>query len=151
MRIGELARQAGCSVEAIRYYEREGLLSQPGRNASNYRLYDRSHRETLCFIRNCRALEMSLEEIKVLLLLKFDSGKDCGEVNVLLEKHIAHVESRIDQLEDLKEQLKSLRSLCSRIQPRESCAILQGLAEPSAIPRGQAHNHVPGVRCSKEK
>lgn len=154
MRIGDLARSAGCTVETIRYYEREGLLPKPERGANNYRLYDRSHLESLCFIRNCRVLEMSLEEIKTLLHLKLKSGKDCREVNFLLDKHIAHVRDRISQLESLKRQLKSLRSRCKQIKSMGSCAILLELTVPceaNALETKSKTTHVHGAQCSKDK
>lgn len=152
MKIGDLAKRAGCTVETVRYYEREGLLSEPARSANNYRLYDLSHLETLSFIRNCRVFEMTLEEIRMLLHLKLDSGKDCSEVNSILEEHISHVTERISRLEILREQLTSLRSLCSQIQPRESCAILLELAVPldvDSISPDSTEPHVHGPHCSR--
>jgi Cd(II)/Pb(II)-responsive transcriptional regulator len=124
MKIGELAGQAGCSVETIRYYEREGLLPRPERGANNYRLYGTSHLESLRFIRNCRELEMTLEEIRTLMHIRLDSERDCSEVNAILDEHIDHVTARIDRLQGLHRQLVTLRSMCSHVQPRKSCAIL---------------------------
>lgn len=154
MKIGDLAKRAGCTVETIRYYEREGLLPKPERGANNYRLYDSSHLKSLCFIRNCRAFEMALEEIKTLLNLKLDPGKDCSEVNMILEEHIVHVTNRISMLENLRAQLTSLRNLCHRIQPREACAILLELAEPVedvSLARRDVETHVHGTHCSQAK
>jgi DNA-binding transcriptional MerR regulator len=54
-------------VETIRYYEREGLLREPSRSEGNYRLYTDTHIERLQFIRHCRSLDMTLEEIRNLL------------------------------------------------------------------------------------
>ncbi len=130
MKIGDLAKQAGCTVETVRYYEREGLLASPERGANNYRVYGKTHLESLRFIRNCRELEMTLEEIRTLVHLKLDSERDCGEVNVILDAHVAHVTQRISRLEKLRQQLLTLRGLCDRVQPRKSCAILLELAEP---------------------
>lgn len=155
MRIGDLARQAGCTVEAVRYYEREGLLPRPERGANNYRMYDASHLESLRFVRNCRALEMSLGEIRTLLQLKLDPDGDCGEVNDILEGHIGHVTERIARLEGLHRQLLALRGMCGRTRPTKSCAILMELADaqepaaagPSARPCVPgAHGGSPGHR-----
>lgn len=142
MKIGDLAKRAGCTVETIRYYEREGLLPKPERGANNYRLYNNDHLEVLCFIRNCRALEMTLVEIGFLLRTREQPGQDCGEVNTLLEEHIRHVKDRIVMLQQLEEQLISLRKLCHQIQPVTRCAIMRELADAS--------EKIPGLRDSVE-
>lgn len=63
MKIGELAQVAQCTVETVRYYEKAGLLPETPRTAGNFRVYGPGHVERLRFIRNCRALDMSHEEI----------------------------------------------------------------------------------------
>jgi Cd(II)/Pb(II)-responsive transcriptional regulator len=123
-----LAQGAGCTVETIRYYEREGLIPEPARSEGNYRLYDGGHQERLTFIRNCRALEMTLDEIRLLLGLKDLAGHDCSEVNALLDKHIGHVAERIARLQRLEGQLIGLREQCRRIDSVEECAILRELS-----------------------
>ncbi|WP_146053956.1 MerR family transcriptional regulator, partial [Pseudomonas syringae] len=70
MKIGELAKLTDTQVETVRYYEREGLLPAPARSDGNYRLYTQAHVERLSFIRNCRSLDMTLEEIRSLLNLR---------------------------------------------------------------------------------
>lgn len=74
MKIGDLAKQAGCTVETVRYYEREGLLASPERGAQQLPRVRQDALESLRFIRNCRELEMTLEEIRTLVHLKLDSG-----------------------------------------------------------------------------
>ena len=154
MKIGELAKQAGCSVETVRYYEREGLLPHPERGANNYRTYGTSHLESLCFIRNCRALEMTLEEIRTLMHVRLDSERDCSEVNAILDAHIAHVTERIESLRSLQRQLVSLRGMCSHVQPRKSCDILQELISGQGLNLGDEQSRrscVPGTHggCAK--
>jgi Cd(II)/Pb(II)-responsive transcriptional regulator len=134
MKIGELARRAGCPVETVRYYEKAGLLPETVRTASNYRVYDAGHLERLVFIRNCRTLEMSLEEIGLLLALKDRPGDDCGRVVELLERHMGHVDERIARLTALKGQLHALQGQCARNETVERCGILRGLAGPLASP-----------------
>ncbi len=152
MRIGELGKMTGCPVETIRYYEREGLLGEPGRSHGNYRLYDFSHLERLTFIRNCRALEMSLEEIRTLLRIKEQAGHDCGEVSALLDEHIAHVSERIAKLKGLETQLLALREQCRRVTPVAECAILLGLGERMEGPsraEDREGSHVSGAHSGK--
>lgn len=146
MRIGDLARRAGCTVETVRYYEKEGLLAEPARGGNNYRLYGAAHLEALSFIRNCRLLEMSLEEIRMLLRLKSDPARDCSEVNVILDEHIAHVTGRIESLETLRGQLEGLRSLCVEVRSAGACAILRELAEPGEPDDGRPEG--AGAGCA---
>jgi len=98
MRIGDLAESTGTAVETIRFYEREGLIPAAQRADNNYRVYTAAHAERLAFIRHCRNLDMTLDEIRTLLRLRDAPSQDCGEVNALLDEHIGHVTHRIREL-----------------------------------------------------
>ncbi|MCP8463491.1 Cd(II)/Pb(II)-responsive transcriptional regulator [Pseudomonas sp. ZM23] len=151
MKIGELAKLTGCPVETIRYYEREGLLPEPSRSEGNYRQYDAAHVERLSFIRHCRSLDMTQEEIRILLGLRDRPESDCGTANRLIDEHLHHVEVRIAELQSLSQQLRDLRARCRGEGNSEDCGILRELeqpAEPSVTPEACAeagHLHVPGV------
>ena len=134
LKIGELAKQTGCLVETIRYYEREGLLLEPARSEGNYRLYTNTHIERLQFIRHCRSLDMTLEEIRNLLKFRDAPEDNCGEVNALLDEHIEHVSNRIKVLRFLQKDLRRLRSSCERTQATKDCRILKSLAGPARSP-----------------
>ena len=86
MKIGELSTASSTAIETIRYYEREGLLPPPGRTEGNFRIYEAPHLERLQFIRYCRGLDMSLDEVRVLLRFKDAPAKDCGDVDALLDE-----------------------------------------------------------------
>ena len=128
MKIGELAQAAQCTVETVRYYEKEGLLAAPARNAANYRSYDGAQLERLCFIRTCRALGMSHEEIRPLLVRLDQPTSNCAEVNHLLDAHIQHVDGRIAELLQLKQQLGMRRERCQQEREVSACGIISGLA-----------------------
>ena len=115
MKIGELARLAQCSVETVRYYEKAGLLPPAARSDSNYRHYGDAHVARLRFIRNCRALDMTHEEVRALLGLVDQPENSCSGVNRVLDEHIAHVDVRIRELRLLK---ISLRLTCIAIGSR---------------------------------
>lgn len=133
MRIGELAKATCTSVEAIRFYEREGLLPCAGRSAGNhYRHYQRVHEERLGFIRQCRHLNMSLAEIRALLALRDTPSDDCGEVNTLLDEHIARVAQRLRELRLLEAELKALRARCASPHAVADCGILNELERIAA-------------------
>jgi Cd(II)/Pb(II)-responsive transcriptional regulator len=134
LKIGELAKRTGCLVETIRYYEREGLLLEPARSEGNYRLYTDIHVERLQFIRHCRVLDMTLEEIRNLLKFRDTPDENCSQVNALLDEHIEHVSNRIKELRFLQKDLRRLRNLCERAQAVKDCRILQSLARPTRSP-----------------
>jgi Cd(II)/Pb(II)-responsive transcriptional regulator len=129
LKIGELAARTGYTVEAIRFYEREGLLPAPARSGGNYRLYRAEHLERLQFIQRCRSLDMALDEIRTLLTFRDQPDQSCGDVNALLDKHIVEVAARIAGLRDLERHLLGLRGLCTQVQTAKDCAILQRLGK----------------------
>jgi Cd(II)/Pb(II)-responsive transcriptional regulator len=134
LKIGELAKRTGCLVETIRYYEREGLLLEPARSEGNYRLYTETHVERLQFIRHCRALDMTLGEIKNLLRFRDAPDENCTKVNALLDEHIEHVSNRINELRFLQKNLRALRSRCGQTRAIKDCRILQSLGSPPTSP-----------------
>ncbi|MBY6110159.1 Cd(II)/Pb(II)-responsive transcriptional regulator [Halomonas sp. DP1Y21-3] len=145
MKIGELARRSGVKVETVRYYEREGLLPEPARSEGNYRLYREAHAERLDFIRHCRALDMTLDEIRALLACQDDPDQPCEEADALIEAHLGHVEQRIAQLSRLKVELEGLRRRCAGQGKVGECGILNELSQPVDPPETLEHAHVGGV------
>ena len=142
MKISELAQVTQCTVETVRYYEKEGLLPAPERTGANYRSYTGAHVERLRFIRNCRALDMTHEEIRRLLVLWDQPSDDCGAVDQLLDEHITHVDVRITELSELKQRLSELRQRCQSGQTVDVCGILQGLASMKTEPRHVRNTHL---------
>ncbi|BDC45700.1 Cd(II)/Pb(II)-responsive transcriptional regulator [Paraburkholderia terrae] len=151
MKIGDLAKTAGRGVETVRYYEREGLPSAPARSEGNYRLYSEAHVERLTFIRNCRALDMTHEEIRAQLHFKDCGGQDCGDVNTLLDEHIEHVAGRIAELQELEAQLQALRASCGQRRSIDECGILRGLGEPTTTPENAGTHHAAHLRSTHAK
>jgi Cd(II)/Pb(II)-responsive transcriptional regulator len=147
LKIGDLATRTGCPVETIRYYEREGLVPAPVRSNANYRLYGKAHVERLSFIRHCRSLDMTLEEIRTLLRFRDSPQENCDGANQLLDQHIGHVAARIADLNMLARQLKSLRRQCGEVKAARDCGILNRLGETetgTATPSGRNSGHVRG-------
>jgi len=128
MKIGELSKASATSIESIRFYERAGLIPEPARTEGNYRIYGAAHLQRLAFIRRCRALDMALDEIRVLLGFKDAPHAQCEDVNGLLDQHIGHVASRLQELRLLERQLRELRALCSSIESGADCGILKQLS-----------------------
>lgn len=145
LKIGELARRAQCPAETIRYYEREGLLPEPTRTAGNYRVYGHAHVERLAFIRNCRSLDMTLEEIRHLLRVRDLPQEGCEATHRLIDEHIAHVATRVAELQSLERQLKALRRQCNPAREEKECGILDGLGRRSAPLEKKASAHIRGT------
>ncbi|TAM83387.1 MAG: heavy metal-responsive transcriptional regulator [Acidobacteria bacterium] len=100
MKIGELASKAHVNIQTVRFYERQGLLQDPGRTESGYRRYAEAHLKQLRFIRQAKALGFSLEEIREILRMKGRGQCPCSKVITLAERH----------LHDIEEQLRTLNS-----------------------------------------
>lgn len=146
MRIGDLAEATGTPVVTIRFYEREGLLPTARRTDNNYRTYVPAHVERLAFIRQCRNLDMTLDEVRALLTLRDATAADCGAVNTLLDEHIGHVAQRIRELRALQKDLKALRARCQSPHPIADCGILNELdSTSSTAPAAPRHRHVRGT------
>lgn len=130
-RIGELGKKADCLVQTVRFYESEGLLPEPARSEGNFRLYDEVHLQRLLFIRRCRAKDMTLDEIRQLLNLRDRPELGCGEVNALVDAHIAQVRTKMKELRALERELMDLRRSCDSARTSRECGILNSLAEPA--------------------
>ena len=152
MKIGELARQTATPIATIRFYESAGLLADAVRTEANYRLYSTMDAQRVSFIRNCRQLDMSLDEIATLLRFKDATDTDCTAVNALLEEHLRHVSARIRTLRELERELADLRAACQVADTTQRCQILARLstsASASAPATGpapaSAQGHIHGA------
>ncbi len=112
-RIGEAARRSGVSAANMRYYEKEGLLCPGGREDNRYRLYSEADVHLLRFVRLCRAMDMSLGEVRTLLALDTtEAPLDVHTACHTLDGHLDHVRTRLLELQALEQDLRALRGRC---------------------------------------
>ena len=130
MKIGELSRATGTNIETIRYYERIGLLPEPDRTAANYRSYGDAHRARLAFVRHSRDLGFTIEEVRSLLDLSDDPGRDCSEADRIASRHLAQVEDKIAQLTLLRDELTRIVGRC-RGGVAADCRVIEALGDHS--------------------
>ena len=123
LKIGELARQSEVTTKTVRYYELRGLLHEPERTDSGYRLYDERDVERLVFIRKAKELGFSLADISEILVITDAEGLPCIHVLALLDRKIEEITLLVEQLNDFQQELGRLRE--------ESAA--QGEAEEGAV------------------
>ena len=127
--IGQVARQCGVGVETIRFYERKGLIAQPGRPESGFRTYPHDAVQWVRFIQRSKALGFSLCEIKELLSLRVDSKSTCDEVKGRAEAKIADIEQKIAHLQEMKRALVKLTAACRAKRSTSECPILEALED----------------------
>ena len=131
--MGELASRAGCKVETVRYYEKEGLIPEPPRTGGGHRLYSHSHLKRLYFIRRSRELGFPIEKVRELLTFVDEPHHTCGEVKAMTMAQAAEVQSRIDDLKRLKTALDEMSAKCSGGKYSiESCPIVDAIFCESA-------------------
>ena len=126
--IGKIAKQAGISVETIRFYERKGLLQEPQRKESGYRQYQEEDIRKLVFIQHAKNLGFSLNEIRDLMSLQTDSKSTSREVKDLAEHKLQDIEEKIKMLQRMRRTLKHLVDKCPGEGPTSECPILDALA-----------------------
>ena len=124
-KIGEAASRSGVSAANIRYYEKENLLPAGVRSESSYRLYSDTEVHQLRFIRLCRAMDMSLDEVRTLLALDWSRKEDCDTARDALDEHLQHVRTRLEELRVLEADLLALRSRCDGADA--TCHIIEAL------------------------
>ena len=129
MRTGELSRAAGVHVETIRFYERQGLLPCPKRLANGYRSYGARHVERLTLIRQCRALDMSLADVRLILRCMAEPAESCRDVTFLIDSHLETLRARLEGLHLLERRLSQLRAECGDFRMHGDCGILRGLSD----------------------
>ena len=145
-RISVASALSGVSSANIRFYEKEKLLSASGRDDNSYRFYSESDIHQLRFIRLCRAMDMSLGEVRSLLGLDLNVKVDCHAARLALDEHLGHVRTRLAELTALEANLQSLRQRCDGSDSQ--CHIVEALHQQAdllpvhAAPAVAARRHV---------
>lgn len=130
MQIGELAKKGGVSIQTVRFYERQGLLPDPGRKESGYRVYGERDLRRLVFIRQAKDLGFSLDEIREILKMRERGQCPCSSVLRLAERHFQTVERQLQQLAKFRDELSRAirrwkRSGQQRLSAGAFCALIE--------------------------
>lgn len=127
MQIGKAARRAGLTVKTVRYYANIGLVTPQQDAETGYRLYDAANVAKLQFVGKARRFDFSVEECRELLALYEDSNRTSREVKALTIKKIADIDSRLAELQSLRDELSGLAASCDG-DHRPDCPILNALS-----------------------
>jgi DNA-binding transcriptional MerR regulator len=109
--VSEIAKQSGVSPDAVRYYEKEGLLPPAPRSPSGYRQYDSTTAERIRFIKGAQEMGLKLVEIGELLEIQDRGACPCGHTKTLVERHLAEIDAEMNRLARLRDQLASMAEM----------------------------------------
>lgn len=132
MRIGELAERTGVTAKTIRYWEAEGLVPEPERTPSGYRNYDHSAVERIGFIRQAQTAGLVLSQIRQILDVRDDGTPPCEHVAEAVDRRLAEVEARIDELQATRTQLRHLAARAAVQDPLACKGICSIISEKGA-------------------
>ena len=132
LNIGDLANATGTKVVTIRYYEQIGLLPVPSRTNGNYRTYNHAHMRRLRFIRRCRGLGFTLDQVRDLLALSSQQNQECAEVDRITAQHLTEIEQKIADLTRLADELRRISKCCQGKGLIADCRIIEALSPDAA-------------------
>ena len=107
LKIGEVAKASGVGIETLRFYEKSGLLDQPSRTDSGYRLYDTEVLDRLDFIKRAQILGFSLDEIKRVIADRRAGQSPCAEVREIVRSRLADLDERMREMKRYRKELAS--------------------------------------------
>jgi MerR family copper efflux transcriptional regulator len=130
MRIGQMSKQTGVSIDAIRFYERNRLLTAPTRSEGGFRLYSSADLSHLQFIRSLQTLGFSLNEIREFVSLRTNDLRACSTVRKMLDGKLKDIHAKRIALVKLEDELKAALTKCNsqlkrpRGKKNSSCPVL---------------------------
>ena len=156
--IRKLADAAGVGVEAVRYYQRGGLLAAPDRVDGGFRQYSEDDVRRLRFIKRAQALGYSLEDIAELMSLS--TKRDRLRVREISRERIAEIRERVADLQSMASALENLADCCAKAPEGSACSIIAALtgeqdldpaiADPSLVAQASVAGRRRSVRPGAE-
>ena len=129
MRTGEVAAKAGVNVQTLRYYERRGLLPEPERRESGYRVYGPDAVRRVRFIKRAQELGFALSEAETLLALAAGGPESCDAARGMADEKIGELDRRIADLQAMRDSLQRLAETCVRPRHERECPLLHAIDE----------------------
>jgi DNA-binding transcriptional MerR regulator len=140
MYIRDVARSVGLTAQAIRFYERLGLIEKPQRTSAGYRVYSDATLEQVQFIKDAQRLGFSLEEIREVIRLKYSGQSPCDCVRKMLNGKLRELKDRIKQIDQMQREIAT----CLRVSRNRGplphivsliCPIVQNKRAVSVAPK----------------
>lgn len=105
--VHEVARAVGLTSQAIRYYEKLGLMGKPQRTQAGYRVYSPEALSRVQFIKRAQKLGLTLKEIREVLRIKYAGQSPCECVRGTLARKVAELKKQITEMEKLRREVGS--------------------------------------------
>lgn len=106
LKIGEVARRAGVTAKAIRFYEAKRVLPPPARGANGYRLYGDEAVEMLAFVKRATGLGLTLAEIKEIIAIRQGGRPPCAHVHRLLRDKLVELDRKLGDLVEMRRRIR---------------------------------------------
>jgi DNA-binding transcriptional MerR regulator len=128
LKIGEVSKRSGVGIEALRFYEKSGLLDKPSRTYSGYRVYGGEVLERLAFIKQAQALGFSLDEIRRIVEDARKGESPCDEVREIVRRRLAELDERLVELHRYREELQHTLAEWDEVgrAPGHICGLIEG-------------------------
>ncbi|NIP72351.1 MAG: heavy metal-responsive transcriptional regulator [Gammaproteobacteria bacterium] len=127
LKIGQVAKRTGITVETVRFYEKQGLIAAPQRSASGYRQYTPDTVKRVRFIQHAKEVGFTLKDIAELLALRREPGTSCADIKLRATHKIEEVDRKIQDLQRIREALARMAIKCSGRGDLRECPILEEL------------------------
>jgi DNA-binding transcriptional MerR regulator len=128
LKIGDVSRRSGIGVEALRFYEKSGLLDRPSRTYSGYRVYGEDVLERLAFIKQAQALGFSLDEIRRIVEDARKGQSPCDEVREIVRRRMEELDERLRELQKYRRELRQTLDEWDKVgrAPGHVCGLIEG-------------------------
>jgi DNA-binding transcriptional MerR regulator len=128
LKIGDVSKKSGIGIEALRFYEKSGLLEKPSRTMSGYRVYDADVLERLAFIKQSQALGFSLEEIKRIIDDARTGKSPCAEVREIVSRRLEELDERMREMRRYRKELAETIEEWNKVghAPGHICGLIEG-------------------------
>ncbi len=136
LKIGEVSQASGIGIEALRFYERSGLLGKPARSQSGYRLYDEGVLERLAFIRKAQTLGFSLEEIKQIISDAQSGASPCDDVREIVRQRLSELDERMREMRRYRKELAETLEEWDKVgrAPGHICGLIESAEIENSSP-----------------
>jgi DNA-binding transcriptional MerR regulator len=136
LKIGEVSRRSGVGIEALRFYEKQGLLGNPPRTQSGYRLYDEDVLERLEFIKRAQVLGFSLAEIARVIAEKRAGQSPCSEVREIVRRRLRELDARLKEMQSYRKELAAALNEWDEAGDKEGhvCGLIEGTRMEHSMP-----------------